>query len=577
MKKKLAIILALVLVAGLVLSACGPTDTNNPAGGDGGSGTSGDGGGGGDNSGGGGGGGGGGDGQSSQGPKNLVIELGPDPETLDPALNSAVDGGNYMVFTFEGLAVKDENSQPIPGQAASWDISEDGKTYTFHLRDGLKWSDGSPLNANDFVYSWRRVVDPLTAAPYADTVLAMVEGFDEAYETGDVSLLGVSAPDDLTFVVELTWNCPYFLGLCAFPTLYPVQQAVVEANGDAWATNADTYISNGPFMISEIVLSSHLMLVKNPYYRDADRVKLDSIKCLLIENDPAALAAYRTGEAQMIKSLPAGEIDSLKSDPDFRLSPLQGTYYLDLNNQRAPFTDWRVRMALSLAIDRLYVAGTLMQGTYIPAHNFVGPGISDWDGSEFMANANGGKPYIDINNHDANLRRAKELLAEAGYPDGQGMPEFVYSTNDAAYHKIVAEYLQQAWGELGVKMTIDVVEWRSFTPQRRAGDYEAARDGWLLDYDDPSNILELAESGNGNNNCKFSNADFDAAMERSRSAKTPQERWAALHEAEDIVMGLAGVVPVAHYADFYLISPVILDWWHSPDGFWHFEFADLAG
>jgi len=507
--------------------------------------------------------------------KDLVIELGPDPETLDPALNSAVDAGNYMVFTFEGLVAKDENSQPIPGQAANWDVSSDGTVYTFHLRNDLKWSDGSPLTAKDFVYSWQRVVDPITAAPYAATVLSMVKGFDEASESGDTSKLAVSAPDDLTFVVELTWNCPYFLGLCAFPTLYPVQQATVEANGEAWSTKAASYVSNGPFMVSDIVLSSHLMLVKNPYYRDAGRVKLNSIKCLLIENDAATLAAYRSGEAQMVKSLPAGEMDTLKNDPDFKLSPLQGTYYLDLNNQRAPFTDWRVRMALSLAIDRLYVANTLMKGTYIPAPNFVGPGISDWDGSEFMSNANGGKPYIDINDFAGNLAKAKQLLADAGYPDGKDFPEFVYSTNDAAYHKVVAEYLQQAWAELGVKMNIDIVEWRSFTPQRRVGDYDAARDGWLLDYDDPSNILELAETGNGNNNSQFSNPDFDAAMASSRTAATPQDRWAALHQAEDILMGQAGVVPVAYYADFFLIQPNITGWWHSPDGFWHFEFADI--
>ena len=572
MKKKLSLALALVFIFTLALSACNSNTTDPSAPPSGGAETSG--------------------GNESTSPndnvttgnetvptvsKDLVVQLGPDPETLDPALNSAVDGANYMIFLYEGLVNKDENLQSYPGQAESWDISADRLTYTFHLRSGLKWSDGSPITAGDFVYSWQRVCDPLTAAPYADTVLAMVEGFDDAVDSGDPTMLAVSAPDDLTFVVKLTWDCPYFLGLCAFPTLFPVQRATIEANGDAWATKADTYISNGPFMMQEFVLSSHILLVKNPNYHDSGRVKLNSIKCLLIENDAATLAAYRSGAAQMVKSIPAGEMDTLKSDPDFRLSPIQGTYYLDLNNQREPFTDWRVRAALSLAIDRLYVANTLMQGTYIPAPNFVGPGISDWDGTEFMDNANGGVPYIDVNNHAANVERAKELLTEAGYPDGAGFPEFVYSINDAGYHKVVAEYLQSAWGELGVRMTIDVVEWRSFTPQRRVGDYDAARDGWVCDYDDPSNLLELAETGNGNNNCQFSNADFDAAMARSRTAATYEERWAALHDAEDIVMDLAGVVPVAYYADFYMIQPNITGWWHSSDGYWHFEFAEFAG
>ncbi|MCL2125315.1 MAG: peptide ABC transporter substrate-binding protein [Oscillospiraceae bacterium] len=589
MRRKLSIVLALVLVFTLVLSACNRgsgggdnnTSNSNEAGAPGGdtnanSNANNNANSGGDASTP------GGDNQATQpgntgvAAKDLTIQLGPDPETLDPALNSAVDGANYIIFLYEGLVNKDENMQIVPGQAERWEVSSDGLTYTFHLRSGLKWSDGSPLTAGDFVYSWQRVCDPMTAAPYADTVLAMVKGFDEVVETEDPTMLAVSAPDDLTFVVELTWDCPYFLGLCAFPTLFPVQSGTVEANGEAWATSAATYISNGPFMMTEFVLSSHILLVRNPNYYDAGRVKLDSIKCLLIENDAATLTAYRSGAAQMVKSIPAGEMDSLKNDPDFRLSPIQGTYYLDLNCQREPFTDWRVRMALSLAIDRLYVASTLMQGTYIAAPNFVGPGISDWDGTEFYDNANGGVPYIDMYDHAGNVAKAKQLLAEAGYPDGAGFPSFVYSINDAGYHKIVAEYLQSAWGELGVNITIDVVEWRSFTPQRRVGDFDAARDGWVCDYDDPSNLLELAETGNGNNNCQFSDPNFDAAMARSRVAKTYQERWAALHDAEDILMDQMGLVPVAYYADFYMIQPSITGWWHSSDGYWHFEWADLA-
>jgi peptide/nickel transport system substrate-binding protein/oligopeptide transport system substrate-binding protein len=514
--------------------------------------------------------------QANQSKKNLVIQLAGNTETLDPGLNTTVDAANYMIFGFEGLLIKDENGKIQPGQAASWEVSNDGMTYTFKLRDGLKWSDGSKLTAEDFVFSWQRVCDPITAAPYASTVLSMVKGFDEAEATGNAAALAVTAPDAKTFIVELTWNCPYFEGLCAFPALYPVQRATVEANGDAWSTSAKTYVSNGPFMVTDIVQSSHVTFTKNPNYRDTNRVKLNSIKCLFIENDAATLAAYRSGEANMIKSLPAGEMDTLKNDPDFKLSPLQGTYYLDLNNQREPFTDARVRKALSLAIDRKYVANTLMKGTYFPAPNFVGPGISDWDSSDFMSNANGRKTYIDLEDHEGNVTQAKELLVEAGYPGGAGIPEFVYSFNDSAYHKVVAEYLQQAWAGLGISVKLDIVEWASFAPLRRAGDYDACRDGWLLDYDDPSNLLELAETGNGNNNSQHSNPEFDAAMVRSRTAATREERWAALHEAEDILMDDMGVTPVAYYADFYLINPNVTGWWHSPDGFWNFQFADIT-
>ena len=519
------------------------------------------------------------------GPKNLTIQLGPDTETIDPAINSSVDGANYIIFAFEGLLTVDKDGKIAPGQAETWEKSADGLTWTFHLRDGLKWSDGTPLTANDFVYSWKRMADPATAAPYASTVLSMVVGFDKANaDSANIDQLGVSAPDDHTFVVNLTWPCPYFDRLAAFASLFPVQQATVEANGDAWAASPATYISNGPFMLTDWVPGSYLLFSKNPNYWNADAVKLDTIKCLLIEDDNASLAAYQSGTAQMIKSIPSGEIDALSKTADYHLDPILGTYYIDLNTSLDMFKDSRVREALSLAIDRIYVAGTLMQNTYMPAGNFVGPGVADWDGSDFYSNANGGKPYIDVNTYDANLAQAKQLMADAGYPNGKGFPTLKYSFNDTGYHKVVAEYLQQAWGQLGINVELSVEDWASFLPMRRVGDYVASRDGWVCDYNDPSNILELRETGNGNNagsqgtpDKGYSNKDFDAAMQQSRTLTDPQQRWAALHQAEDVLMKDAGVIPVAYYADFYLIQPnAVTGWWHSPDGFWHFEFADLA-
>ena len=208
------------------------------------------------------------------GGKILSVQIGPNPETIDPALNSAVDGGNMILHTFECLLTVAEDGSLAPGQAESWDISEDGLTWTFHLRDGLKWSDGSALTANDFVYSWRRVCDPMVAAPYAETVLSMVEGYADAIG-GNLEALGVEATDDSTFVVHLSSPCSYFGSLAAFATLSPVQQATVEANGDGWAVAAETYISNGPFYISEWVPSSYIMCTKNPNYWNADAVKLD--------------------------------------------------------------------------------------------------------------------------------------------------------------------------------------------------------------------------------------------------------------------------------------------------------------
>lgn len=512
---------------------------------------------------------------STTGEKILKVQVGPDPETVDPALNSAVDGGNMILHAFEGLLTLDENGQLKEGQAESWETSEDGLTWTFHLRDGLKWSDGTDLTAKDFVYSWQRVCDPNVAAPYAETVLGMVKGYDEAV-AGDITKLDVQAPDEKTVVVNLAHPCSYFGELAAFATLNPVQQATVEANGDAWATSADTYISNGPFMMTEWVPGSHITFSKNPNYWNAEAIKLDKLEFELIEDSNAAYSAYTSGEVDMIKDVPTEEIPSLQGNDDFHVEPIIGTYYVSLNLQKEYFQDARVRKALSLAIDRNYVANTLMQGTYSPASAIVGPGWLDTDGSSFAENANGGTPYIDNDNFDANLEEAKKLLEEAGYPNGEGFPQIEYTTNDAGYHKVVAEYLQQAWAAIGIDLKVNIIEWASFTPMRRNGEFDVARNGWVGDYTDPSNILELFCTTNGNNDGKYTNADFDAAIEDSRVTTDAATRSADLHKAEDALMNDAGCIPIAYYNDFWLQSSKITGSWHSANGFWYFMYADIT-
>ena len=513
-------------------------------------------------------------GSKGGGEKELKVQIGPNPETIDPALNSAVDGGNLILHAFECLLTVGQDGSLQPGCAETWETSEDGLTWTFHLRDGLKWSDGSDLTAEDFVYSWKRVCDPAVAAPYAETVLGMVDGYDEAIK-GDLDELDVKAPDASTFVVEMDKPCTYFGSLAAFATLSPVQKATIEANGDAWATAPETYISNGPFYMTEWEPGSHITFTKNPYYWNADAIKLDKLTFALIEDSNAAYSAYQTDEVSFIKDVPTEEIPSLQGNPEYHVDTLMGTYYLNLNCEKDLFKDPRVRKALSLAVDRKYVAETIMQGTYTAAPNFIGPGWVDTDGSQFMDNANGGKPYIDVDNHEANVAEAKKLLAEAGYPDGKGFPKFEYNTNDSAYHKPVAEYLQQAWGELGINMEVKIVEWASFTPLRRNGQYEAARNGWAADYNDPSNQLDIFYSSNGNNDGKFENEEFDKAMDESRATVDPAARSAALHKAEDVMMEEAACIPLAYYNDFWLEKPNVKGIWHSAYGYWYFMNADI--
>ena len=515
----------------------------------------------------------------------FTVQYGSNPETLDPALNSAVDGGNTIITVFETLLIINENNETVPGQAESWTTSEDGLTWTFTMRDGLKWSDGSELNAKDFEYSFKRMADPDTAAPYAETCLGMIDGFEEAAGFPDadgnptvepnLDALNVKASDDgKTLTIVLGYPCSYFDKIAAFAAMSPVQKATVEANGDAWCTSPDTYVCNGPYMITEWTPSERIVLTKNPNYVggwDNSKIVSDSITLLLLEDSSASFAAYNSGEAVLIKDVPTDEIPSLtkaEDGGDFYVDTILGTYYVSLNLKRDAFKDAKVRKALSLAIDRDYVANTIMQGTYSTADSIAGPGIVDENG---YFHDNGNAPYISAD-YEANLAEAKKLLAEAGYPNGEGYPTIEYSCNDAGYHVPLAEYLQQAWGDLGITLTISKMEWSSFTAARRAGEYDVARNGWVMDYNDPSNMLDLFCSGNGNNDGKYSNPEFDAAIEASRVADV-SEHFAQLHKAEDILMEDTGCLPIAYYNDYWLQSSSLKGTWHSPYGYWYFQYG----
>ena len=519
----------------------------------------------------------------------FTVQYGSNPETLDPALNSAIDGANTIITIFEPLLLINENNEVVGGQAESWETSEDGLTWTFTMRDGLKWSDGTDLNAKDFEYSFKRMVDPNTAAPYAETCLGMIDGFEEAAGFPDADgnptaepnpdALNVKASDDgKTLTIVLSYPCSYFDKMAAFATMSPVQKATVEANGDSWCTSPDTFVSNGPYMITDWTPSERIVLTKNPNYVggwDSSKIVSDTITLLLLEDSSASYAAYNSGEAVLVKDVPTDEIPSLtkaEDGGDFYVDTILGTYYVSLNLQRDAFKDAKVRKALSLAIDRDYVANTIMQGTYSAADSIVGPGIVDESG---YFHDNGNAPYISAD-YEANLAEAKKLLEEAGYPNGEGYPTIEYSTNDAGYHVPLAEYLQQAWGDLGITLTINKMEWSSFTPARRAGEYDVARNGWVMDYNDPSNMLDLFCSGNGNNDGKYSNADFDAAIDASRVADSA-EHFAQLHKAEDILMEDMGCLPIAYYNDYWLQSSSLKGTWHSPYGYWYLQYGYLEG
>lgn len=508
---------------------------------------------------------------------DLAVQVGPDPETIDPALNSAADSANMIMHAFETLLIVDKDNKIVPGQAESYEVSDDGLTYTFHLRDGLKWSDGTPLTANDFVFSWKRLSNPNVAAPYGEDMLGYVKGYQEA-AAGNIDALGVSAPDDKTFVVELSVPCVYFIKIVTHATMVPVQKTSVEANGEQWSLKPETYISNGPLKMIEWVPGSHVTFAKNDNYWNADKVTINTLKFVLMEDANAAYSAYRTGEVAMIKDVPTEEIPSLQGNEEFHVAPNVGVSYLDFNNQKEPFTNPDVRKALSLAIDRDYVSNTVMQGIGAPAGNFVPQGVSDAESGTYFEDVtrkNNGGDFFNIKNHEEDLKKAKELLAKAGYPDGKGFPVVEYMTNDAGHNKAVAEYLQNCWKELGINMDIKIVEWGTFAPTRRAGDYLTARDAWSLDYDDPSNLLNLLKSTSGNNSAQYKNPELDKLLDEANATLDVKEHYAKLHEAENMILEDAAIAPLNYRNEFWLQNTKLKGTWYSPFGYWFFQYATM--
>ncbi|MEY8351877.1 peptide ABC transporter substrate-binding protein [Lachnospiraceae bacterium 54-53] len=509
---------------------------------------------------------------------NLAVQIGPDPETIDPSLNSTADAGNMIMEAFETLLIVDQENKITGGQAESYDVSDDGCTYTFHLRDGLKWSDGAPLTAHDFVYAWKRLADPDTAAPYAVDMLGNVKGYKEASE-GNLDALGVSAPDDKTFVVELPAPCVYFPKLVTHTSMVPVKKEVIDAYGEQWTLKPETYVSNGPFKMIEWIPGSHIIFAKNENYWNADKVTVNTLKFVLMEDSNAAYSAYQAGEISLCKDVPTAEIPRLREQEDFHLDPKQATSYISFQIEKEPFDNPDVRKALSLAIDRDYVAKTVMDGISSPATNFVGPGISDAkDGSYFedVTRVNNGGDFFDVKNHDADVAKAKELFAKAGYPDGKGFPTIEYMTNEAGYNKPIAEYLQSCWKEtLGVNVDIKIVEWSTFSATRRAGDYQIARNSWGFDYDDPSNLLNLFKSASGNNDGKYSNPEYDRLTDEASLTADINVHYEKLHEAENILLEDAAMAPLVYSNEYYLQDTRLKGIWYNPRGYWYFQFATM--
>ncbi len=502
----------------------------------------------------------------------LDINIASEPDSIDPALNTSVDGAIMISHLFESLIRWDDdgegNAVLKPGIAESWEVSDDGLTWTFKLRDA-KWSDGKEITADDFVYSWNRLVDPATGADY-EYMLDMVKGYDE-------KKLDISAPDPKTFVVNLNVKCPYFEEICAFPAVMPVRKDIIEAN-KTWTNSPETLVSNGAYKLEKWDHNSTLSMVKNPEYYDQDSVKAEKLAFHLQDDQNAIYASYRSGDLDFINSVPQEEIQKLLDTKELKIKPYVGTYFVCFNTEKEPFNDPKVRKAFSLAIDRNFIVNQVTGQGQEPATAYVSSGVYDAKGAEGDDFRTVGGDYYSINDEDyeKNIEEAKKLMEEAGYKDGEGFPQIDYLYNTDENHKAIAEALQNMWQEnLGVQVSLQNQDWNVFLKERKEGNYNIARHGWIADYNDPMSFIDMWLTGGGNNDAQYKNEEFDKYVKAAKATSDPDERMENMHKAEDILIGEDNVVaPLYFYNNSYMMKPNIKGLYYTPLGYFFYKGAE---
>jgi oligopeptide transport system substrate-binding protein len=479
---------------------------------------------------------------------------GAEPEYLDPNMMTGQPDGRVARMMFEGLTNLQHPQLTVkPAAATRWDISPDQLTYTFHLREDAKWSDGAPVTAHDFVYSWTRILKPATASRYASHLYHLVNG--QAYNEGKVSdpaLVGVQALDDRTLEVKLAYPVPFFLQLTAFYTLLPIPQHVVEKYGTEW-TEPPQVVGNGPFRLVEHRRHARMEFVRNEHYWNAPAVRLDRVTAYSIDDNYTSANLYKAGVIDFIPSrnVPVEFVPQLHGRyEDLISAPMLANYYYLLNVTRPPLTDTRVRRALSMAIDRRAITDELLRGGEVPAAHFVPlgvPGYTSPPGPEF------------------NPEQARKLLAEAGFPNGEGFREMRILFNTSDKHRKIAEAIQQMWMKhLNIPVALQNEEWASYLKSMNDLNYDVCRRGWIGDYPDASNFIELSESTNGNNNTGWKSAEFDGLMRASRIELNPVKRLEILRQSEALMLDQVPVLPIFSDISNNLVKPYLRGYVASP-------------
>src|SRR5215468_7354275 len=479
-----------------------------------------------------------------------------EPESLDPHKTSTVQEANILRNLFEGLLVLDPRGNVAPGVAESFSVSEDGLTYTFRLRDNAKWSNGEPVTAPDFVFSLRRIEDPKTHSQYAE-VLYPIKNAQEV-NTGKAVLteLGVAAPDPRTVEITLKAPTPYFLQLLTHTSSLPVNEKEVSRFGEEWL-KAGNMVSNGAYMLDDVKPNSHIRIVKNPHYWDAAKVTIDGVVFDPSEDLPALLKRYRAGEFDVLRDVPSDQLGWLRQNmpKELRIAPYAGVYYYAMNMTKPPFNDKRVRLALSMAINRELLVERITTAGELPAYGFVPDGTANYTPRRV--------PWRTMSQAEREAA-AQKLMTEAGYgPDKPLRFQLAYNTLEN--HKRIAVALAAMWKRINVSVELVNSEFKVHTSNMRIGNFQMGRAGWIADYNDAQSYLFLSQTSTKQQNySRFSNPEYDALMDRASLTSDVRKRAALLEQSEAVLLEEMPVIPVYFYVSKHLVSTKIMGWHDNP-------------
>ena len=503
--------------------------------------------------------------------KILLITVGSEPRTLDPQAAQGVTEHHIIMAMIEGLVAPsiDDQAKVVPGMADRWEHNDDYSVWTFHIGGDRKWSNGDPVTAEDFVFSYKRMLTASFGAQYAEN-LFILKGAEDYYNGKNRNFddVGVKAIDDHSLRIELVGPTPYLLSLVQHDSWLPVSPKAILKFGnidtrDTKWTRPGNYVANGPFIMKSWRPNDVIEVVRNPLYWDAANVKLNGINFYSIENLNTQDRAFQAGQLHKTDQISLDKVPYYRRmHPELvRIDPYEGAYFYRINTSRKALNDPRVRLALNLAIDRDAIVKNILREDQKPATGFTPPGMGD---------------YKPLNKLAYEPERARQLLAEAGYPKGKGFPKFTIHFNTLESHRAIAEAIQQMWKEeLGIDVTLENQEWKVYLDTQNSMNYDLSRSAWIGDFMDPVTFLSMWTTGNGNNNTHWSSPKYDALIEQAARTGDPKARFEVLHQAEEIFLSELPVVLVYWYTNAYLLEPSVQNWYPLVLGNHNYKYIDL--